>query len=525
MRNFQTPGRSVAYGMEAMAATSSPLATLAAIDVLRNGGNAVDAAVTASAVLCVTEPHMTGIGGDCFALIAEPDGTITGINGAGRAALAADAEWLKRAGLASIERTSVHAVTVPGAVDAWDRLLRRFGTIGLADALMPAIRLAETGTPVTPRVAFDWQDCVAMLAADPGGRLHYLKDGGAPCAGEAMRYPALARTLRIVAQEGRDAFYRGEIAAEIVDVIKARGGLLDREDFARTEASWVEPIAASFAGREILEIPPPAVGLTALIALNILSRLNPGRHPPDSPERYHLEIEAMKHAFVLRNRHIGDPDFARVPVDDVLSDKTADAIAAAIDPKRASSVAMTEPGSDTVYLAIVDRGRMAVSFINSIYHEFGSGIVTQRSGIALQSRGACFVTTPGHPNCIGPGKRPLHTIIPALARKDGTAELCFGVMGGSYQPMGQVQVLVNRYLYGMDVQDAIDFPRLMPLDGEVTAETGIAAAARVGLESMGHRLRLGADPLGGAQAITIDRATGLLSGGSDPRKDGLALGL
>jgi gamma-glutamyltranspeptidase/glutathione hydrolase len=525
MRNFQAPGRSAACGMEAMAATSSPLATLAAIDVLRNGGNAVDAAVTASAVLCVTEPHMTGIGGDCFALVAEPDGTVTGINGAGRAALAADESWLKRSGLASIERTSVHAVTVPGAVDAWDRLLRRFGTISLADALKPAMRLAETGTPVTPRVAFDWPDSVAMLAADPGGRLHYLKGGNAPLTGEVMRYPALARTLGIIAQEGRDAFYEGEIAAEIVDVLGARGGLLRPEDFSRTEASWVEPVTTSFAGRDILEIPPPGVGLTALVALNILSRFDLGRHAPGSPERYHLEIEAMKQAFVLRNRHIGDPEFYDIPVAELLSAGTADDLAAAIDPRRASPIAMTGPASDTVYLSIVDRDRRAVSFINSIYHEFGSGIVTQRSGIALQSRGSGFVTTPGHPNCIGPGKRPLHTIIPAMARRDGRVELSFGVMGGSYQPMGQVQFLVNRYLFGMDVQEAIDCPRLMPLNGEVTVETGIAAATLGRLERMGHRLRLAAHPLGGAQAIEAGGAAGLLSGGSDPRKDGFALGL
>lgn len=524
MRDFHRPGRSAAYGIDGMAATSAPLATLAAIDVLREGGNAVDAAVTASAVLCVVEPHMTGIGGDCFALIGLPDGDVVGLNGSGRAPLAADADWLRSAGLAAIPRTSIHAVTVPGAIDAWDRLLKKYGTMTLAEALPPAIGIAEAGVPVTPRVACDWIEKTPVLAADEGGRQHYLKNGRAPREGEVMRYPALARTLRRIAEKGRDDFYGGEAAADILAHLASRGSLLAAEDFARTAASWVEPISTPFAGHDILEIPPNGQGLTALIALNVLSHFGLRRYDPASPERYHLEIEAMKLAWVLRNRHIADPDFAEVPVAELLGDATATRLAGLIDLHRASDVRIAMSLSDTIYLTVVDRRRLAVSFINSVYSYFGSGIVTPRTGIVLQNRGSCFVTDPRHPNCIGPGKRPLHTIIPSMSRSNGQIDMIFGVMGGDYQPMGHMAVAVNRYIYGMDPQEAIDAPRLMPKDGSVLTEAGIAASARRGLQDRGHVLLETAEPLGGGQAIVIDRGNGVLIGGSDPRKDGLALG-
>ncbi|CAN5270343.1 gamma-glutamyltransferase [soil metagenome] len=527
MRDFQQPGRSTAIGQAGMAATSSPLATLAAIEVLKGGGNAVDAAVTASAVLCITEPHMTGIGGDCFALIAEPNGKVAGLNGSGRSSRLADAAWLAGAGLSEIAPTSVHSVTVPGAIDAWDRLLKRYGTIGLDKALAPAISLARDGVPVTPRVAWDWADSAADLAADEGGALHLLKGGRAPREGEIMRYPALAGTMALIAAEGRDAFYTGAIAADIVAHLSARGSLLTRDDFAATEASWVEPISTRFAGYDIHEIPPNGQGLTVLIALNILSRLGMDRFAPDSVARHHLQIEALKLAWVLRNRHIADPGQADVPVEELLGGALADRLAAAIDPKRASSdpaSAVPMPGSDTVYLTVVDKSRMAVSFINSIYYAFGSGIITPRTGIALQNRGAGFVTDPRHPNCIAPGKRPLHTIIPAMATLNGRTDMAFGVMGGAYQPMGHVTVALNRYAYKMDMQAMLETPRLFPNSGVVEAETSVPQAVFDGLASLGHAMERTGEPLGGGQAISLDHDEGVLLGGSDPRKDGMALG-
>ncbi len=524
MRNFDQPGRSVAVGTNGMAATSSPLATLAAIDVLRAGGNAVDAAVTASAILCLTEPHMTGIGGDCFALIGKPNGTVLGLNGSGRSSAKADAGWLKAAGLTEIAPRSVHSVTVPGAIDAWDRLLQQEGTMTLGEALKPAIKLAEQGVPTTPRVARDWPEAEAVLAADEGGAKHYLKNGRSPREGEVMAYPALAKTLKTIAKKGRAGFYEGEIAAEIVAHLAARGGLLTTQDFAATEASWVKPIAVRFAGHDILEIPPNGQGLTVLIALNILQHFGLKRFEPESPERRHLEIEAVKLAWILRNRHIADPGFAEVPVSDLLSDETAQRLAGLIDLNHSSDGAVSLPGSDTVYLTVVDKSRLSVSFINSVYWDFGSGIITPGSGIALQNRGKGFVTQLGHPNCIGPSKRPLHTIIPAMARKDGKIDMSFGVMGGDFQPMGHVNVVVNRYIYEMDPQAALDFPRLVPQGEAVLAESTVPAPVLAALAAKGHRLVPANEPLGGGQAIAIDHARGLLIGGSDHRKDGFALG-
>jgi gamma-glutamyltranspeptidase/glutathione hydrolase len=525
MRDFQLPGRSAAYAANGMAATSSPLATLAALDVLKSGGNAVDAAVTAAAVLCITEPHMTGIGGDCFALIGLPDGTVRGLNGSGRAARAATPDWLAASHLTEIAPDSVHAVTVPGAIDAWDQLLSTHGTIDLGTALAPAIALAETGVPTTPRVAWDWIEDVPKLAADDGARRHYLKIDRAPRAGETMRYPALARTLKMIAKQGRDAFYRGTVADEIVSTLNRRGGLLRREDFEAHTSTWVEPIKTTYAGHDILEIPPNGQGLAALIALNTLSRFDLAKHAPASAMRYHLECEALKHAWHLRNRHIADPDFTDTPVVALLGDATADRLASEIDPKRAR-VASGElmPASDTVYLCVVDRDRLAVSFINSIYWSFGSGIVTPENGIALQNRGAGFVTDPAHPNCIGPGKRPLHTIIPAIVKKDDRMAMPFGVMGGAYQPMGHMAVMVNRYIYGMDPQEAIDHPRVFPEQGQVRAESSVSESVRDTLAQMGHVIVEAGEPLGGGQAIAIDWQEGTLIGGSDPRKDGCALG-
>ena len=278
MRNFELPGRSTAHAQNGMAATSSPLATLAAVDVLRAGGNAADAAVTAAAVLSVTEPHMTGIGGDCFALAGLPDGTVLGLDGSGRAAMAADADWVAAQDRGAIDPDGVHAVTVPGAVDAWDRLLRRCGTMSLGEALAPAIQLARSGVAVTPRVAFDWRIAEPRLGRDAAASRHLLLDGRAPRAGEIMRYPALAETLGAIADQGRDAMYGGEIAQHLARHLESLGGLLTAEDFGRTEASWVEPVTSEFHGVEIVEIPPASQGMTALMGLNILAP--PQRRPP-----------------------------------------------------------------------------------------------------------------------------------------------------------------------------------------------------------------------------------------------------
>jgi gamma-glutamyltranspeptidase / glutathione hydrolase len=527
MRNFHLPGRSTAYATNAMAATSSAPATLAALEVMRKGGNAVDAAVTASAVLCVAEPHMTGIGGDCFCLIGRPDGGVEGLNGSGRSSRRADADWLAKAGLNGIPNDSIHAVTVPGAIDAWAKLLAKHGTIDLAQALEPAIGLAEQGCPVAPRVAWDWGRQTDKLARDEGARQHLLPGGRAPVAGQVMSYPALARTLRIIAKHGRDGFYAGEVAEDMIGLLAARGSLLDRDDFAATDATWVDPISTVYQERQLLEIPPNGQGITALIALNVLKHFDLAAYGADSVERRHLEIEAVKLAWVLRNRHVGDPDQSPVPVEALLSDKTAQQIAGLIRMDQAfdgPETAVAMPHSDTVYLTVVDKDRLAVSFINSLYEDFGTGIVTPKTGIAFHCRGAGFVTDPDHPNCIGPAKRPLHTIIPAMVRAGTRVVMAFGVMGGDYQPMGHTAVMVNRYVYGMDPQEAIDFARAFNKQGVVSIEAGIPDAVAAGLTRLGHKVERVEKPWGGGQAIAIDHEAGVLIGGSDPRKDGLALG-
>jgi gamma-glutamyltranspeptidase/glutathione hydrolase len=527
MRNFQLPGRSTVHALNGAAATSSPLATLAAVEVLRDGGNAADAAVTAAAVLCITEPHMTGIGGDCFALVGEADGSIHGLNASGRAAMAADVDWLEASELDGIDPDGVHSITVPGAVDGWAQLLQRFGTIGLKEALAPAIRLAEDGVAVTPRVALDWAEEVERLNKDEGARQHLLAKGEAPEAGEVMRYPALAKTLRIIAKEGRDGFYLGEIAEDIVAYLKTQGSLLTKEDFARTRSDWIEPISSAFAGHEIVELPPNGHGVTTLIALNVLRQLELASHAPDSAERVHLEVEAMRLAWIYRNRHVADSDFVDVALKDLLSEGTARELAALVSLEQAiadPSNLVPMPRSNTVYLSVVDKDRLTVSFINSLYFAFGSGRATPKTGIVLQNRGACFVTDPKHPNCIGPGKRPLHTLMPGMIRKEGRVSHSFGVMGGAYQPMGHLSVAVNHLLYGMDVQEALDFPRHFHIDGCLSLEEGAASGLGKRLEKKGHRVVRAETPLGGGQIVKIDAAKGTLEAGSDPRKDGIALG-
>lgn len=527
MRNFHVSGRSAVYAAKACVATSSPQASLAALDVLRAGGNAADAAITASAVLCVTEPQMTAIGGDCFTLIGTADGEVAGLNGSGRSSMRADEAWLKASGLDEIAANSIHAVTVPGAVDGWSAILKRFGTKSLGDVLQPAIRLAREGHPVGPRTASDWAGLSDFIGLDEGGRMHYLPDGRAPVAGQLVTQPALADTLEIIAQKGRDGFYAGEVAEDIVSTLQARGSLITMEDLAATKADWVAPISTSFQGREILEIPPNGTGLTALVALNILGRFDVSQYAPESVERRHLEIEAIRLAWVIRNRHIADQDFANVPVDEILSDSMTDKLAAQISMQRAipePGEVVPLPGTDTVYLSIVDKDRMAVSFINSIYHGFGSGIVTPGTGIVMQNRGTGFSAVPGHPNCIGPGKRPLHTIIPAMVRANGKIVQSFGVMGGAYQPMGHVAMMVNQYVYGMDPQEALEFPRAFHEDGQLGLEEGVPEHVAEGLMALGHQVHRRVEAYGGGQIICIHPDSNMLCAGSEPRKDGFAVG-
>ncbi len=530
MRNLELPGRSVARSLNGMAATSHSLATLTAINVLQDGGNAMDAAVAACAVQGVVEPESTGLGGDCFVLYA-PKGSsdIVAFNGSGRAPQAATAKWFADQGIDKIERYTPHAVTVPGAVDAWAQLLRDHGTRSLGDTLQPAIRFARDGYVVTERVATDWAGEVETLSHDPAASSIFLPNGKAPALGSVHRQPALAASLEMIAEQGRDAFYKGAIAEDLVAHLKELGGLHSLEDFASAGGEYVDPIKTSYKGHDVYECPPNGQGVIALLLLNILSGYDLPAMGAMSAARLHLEIEATRLAYQARNTYVADPAQAEVPVEQLLSADYAAALRSEIDTARAkipSAVPPVAEHADTVYITVVDKDRNAVSFINSTFSSFGSGICGPKTGIILQNRGAAFSVDPEHPNCIAPGKRPMHTIIPGMVAKGDKVVMPFGVMGGQYQACGHARFLTNFFDYGLDVQQSMDLARSFPAPGEteVEAESGIPREVLAELEAMGHRFCPPEKPIGGSQAIQIDWDQGTLAGGSDPRKDGCALG-
>ena len=531
MRNLELPGRSPVHATNAMACTSNPLASVAAVDVLKGGGNAVDAAVAATAVLCVVEPGSTGIGGDCFALYSpkgEGGGGIVAYNGSGRAPAAAAPEWYAESGIAEIERTTPHAVTVPGAIDAWCRLVQDYGTKGLDELLAPAIRLARDGYPIHSRVATDFARQAHVLAGNPAAAEIFLTDGEPPRVGCLHHQPRLADTLELIGRRGRDGFYRGPVAEDMVALLRGLGGLHTIDDFERAGGEYVTPISTDYRGHGVFECPPNGQGVTALEMLNILSEFDFGAMEPLSVERLHIEIEATRLAYRDRNAHLADPAQAQVPVERLLSQAHARKLAAEIRMDRAMGPlpqARAVAGSDTVYLSVVDEDLNAVSFINSLFSTFGSGLVEPNSGIFLQNRGQGFVLEPGHPNCIAPAKRPLHTLIPGMLTKGGETVMPFGVMGALYQAVGHAHLISNLFDFGLDVQESIDLARVFAdPDGDVEVESGVPRKTVSGLRKLGHRTGRPEKPIGGGQAILIDRQAGVLTGGSDPRKDGCAIG-
>lgn len=528
MRDLHMPGRSAARSARAMASTSQPSSTLAAVEILQAGGNALDAAIAACAVQCVTEPGSTGIGGDCFCLYQKADApTPVAYNGSGRAPAKAEFDYFADAGISDLDPTSAHVVTVPGAVDAWEKLAADHGRLGLDRLLQPAIRYAEDGFAVHERTATDFGGASAKLAKDEGAQATYYNgDGALPAAGEVLRQPALAETLKAIAKSGRDAFYLGEIAEDMVRTLKAKGGLHELDDFAGAKGEYVDPIRTTFRGYDIFECPPNGVGTIALLMLNMLEAMPVGDGPLDH-DRLHRLIEATRLAYRDRNAFVADPGFSNIPLDVLLSKDYARDLAAGIDPLHAAQdlpPAGMPRHDDTVYIAVVDEDGNACSFINSLFKSFGSGIVAAKSGVVLQNRGFGFVLENGHPNRIEPNKRPLHTIIPGMAAKDGRPVMPFGVMGGHYQPVGHAWTLSSMFDHGLDPQEAMDLPRVFAYEGEVEIERGVDDVTAAVLAGRGHKVRRISSPHGGGQAIWIDHKNGTLAGGSDPRKDGIALG-
>jgi gamma-glutamyltranspeptidase / glutathione hydrolase len=531
MRDYQLPGRSPVYATHGMAATSMPAATLTALDVLRAGGNALDAAVAAVAVQCVIEPQSTGIGGDCFCLYA-PAGTgkVFALNGSGRAPAAASIDWYEGRRIRDLENTSAHSVTVPGAVNAWETLLKAHGRKGLDELLQPAIRYAQDGWPVHSKVAWDWSRLEDKLRK--GGATPFLPGGSAPNAGDIFAQPALAETLRAIARHGAKAFYEGPVAADVVSALRDRGGLHTEEDFARGlhNAEFVEPITLNWKGYDVYQCPPNGQGLLVLMILGMLGGLPSAPDGASGVVRAHRHIEAARLAYRDRDAFLADPDATDVPVKKLLSpDYLASQRAMISD---VAAMPRLPPAGesdlpvhrDTVYLCVVDKDGNACSFINSLFQGFGSGILAHKSGVMLQNRGFGFRLERGHPNCIAPRKRPMHTIIPGMLMRNGRAVMPFGVMGGHYQPMGQSWFLTNFLEYGLDIQQSIDLFRLFPYGGKLQVEHGAPDELVRGLTALGHIPEATERPHGGGQAIWIDHDRGCLVAGSEPRKDGLALG-
>ena len=523
MRDFHFPGRSPVLAQNGLCATSHPLAAATAIEVLKSGGNAMDAAIAGAVLLGICEPQMTGIGGDCFVLWSRPGLPVKSLNGSGRAPAKASAADLRAKGHTTVALRNPEAVTIPGAIDAFCALSEAEGKLGLDRLLAPAIHYAEEGVPVAPRVAFDWANDAGTLQGN--ARDAFLIDGKAPTAGQIFRAPGQAEVLRRIAKNGRDAFYQGEIAEDMCAALKAAGGVHTVEDFAATAATHTDPIKGDYKGTDLWEHPPNGHGATAILMLNILKNYDIASMDPMGTLRAHIEAEAAKLAYDTRNRLLADADHT-TRLDHMLSQDTADKLAALIDPKSAMQNATSVSEAvhkDTIYITVVDRDRMAVSLIYSIFHGFGSGIASEKFGILLQNRGAGFSLEEGHPNVMAPGKRPMHTIIPAMLAEGDRVTTPFGVMGGAYQPNGHARFMSNIKDFGMDLQTALDAPRSFSDTGVMKVERGYSDQVRAELAEMGHDVQIPDTPIGGAQAIHI-QDTGVLEGASDPRKDGCALG-
>lgn len=536
--------RSEVIAPHAMAATSQPLATQVALDTMKAGGSAVDAAIAANAALGLMEPTGNGVGGDLFAIVWDPKTKkLYGYNGSGRSPKSLTLAELQRRGLKEIPPTGPLPVSVPGAVDGWFALHARFGRRSMAQDLAPAIRYAREGHPVAETIAYYWDRSVPRLAQYPGFKEQFTIDGRAPRKGELWKNPNLANTLQKIADGGRDAFYKGDIARTIDAYFKANGGFLSYEDLASHHGEWVEPVSTRYRGYDVWELPPNSQGIAALQMLNVLEGYDFSRIAFGSPEHVHLFVEAKKLAFADRARFYADPAFSPAPVARLISKSYAAQRRQLISMDKA--LREVQPGTprqleqgDTIYLTVADPDGMMVSLIQSNYRGMGSGMAPPGLGFILQDRGEMFVLQEGHPNGYAPGKRPFQTIIPAFVTRDGQPWLSFGVMGGAMQPQGHVQILMNLIDFHMNLQEAGDAPRIqhegsteptgqataMSDGGEVELESGFPYETIRALMRKGHRVVFADGPYGGYQAIARDPDTGVYYGASESRKDGQAAG-
>ena len=526
--------RSTVHATNGMVATSQPLAAMAGLRVLMDGGNAVDAAVAAAATLNVVEPMSTGVGGDLFALVWKAsDKQVVALNGSGRTPMAASIEDLRAKGHHRMPPVGPLSISVPGTVHGWETLLSSEGTMALSDVLKPAIRYAEDGFPVSDIIAFQWRRQEGKLAALASGQ-ELLKDGRGPREGELMKMPTLAGTLRTISEGGSAAFYKGPIATAMADFVQEQGGWLAEADLASHHSDWDEPIKTDYRGVTCWECPPNGQGIIALEALNIAEGFDIAGMGPQSADRYHHLAEATRLGFADAFEYLADPRSVEVPTAAWASKEYAAKRRALIKSDRAMVTApygKMVPGSDTVYISVIDGAGHACSLINSVFANFGSGLVIPGTGIVMHNRAALFQMNPEHPNALAGGKRPFHTIIPAMATRDDELWLSYGVMGGFMQPQGHLQVISNMVDFGMDSQGALDALRFQVVGDELWMEGDVANSVVDDLHRRGHRVNVmhgpqrgGAGGMGGGQIISRDPESGVLSGGSEPRKDGAAVG-
>jgi gamma-glutamyltranspeptidase / glutathione hydrolase len=537
-RRFAT--RSEVIATNGMAATSQPLATQVALDILKDGGNAIDAAIAANATIGLMEPTGNGIGGDIFAIVWDNESKqLYGLNGSGRSPVNLDLEYFKEQGMNQIPAYGPLPVSVPGAVDGWFMLNERFGSKPMEDLLSPAINYAREGFPLSEVIASAWSGNANYLSRFPNVTEVYLPGGEAPAKGEIFMNPYLANTLEMIAKEGRDAFYKGEIAHTIADFIQEQGGFLSYEDLTNHQGDWVEPVSTNYRGYDVWELPPNGQGIAALQMLNILEGYDLSGMDYDSPEYIHLFLEAKKLAFEDRAKYYADPDFTDIPVDMLISKEYAEERRKLLNEDRASR--NYEPGDlrdgDTIYLTVADKDGNMISLIQSNYRGMGSGMCPPGLGFILQDRGQLFSLEEGHYNVYAPGKRPFHTIIPAFVTKDSIPFMSFGLMGGDMQPQGHTQIIINMIDFGMNLQEAGDAPRIrhsgsssptgsdMNSDGgTVYLETGFPDQTVLDLvRQKRHNVQTGGS-YGGYQAIMYDAENGVYYGASESRKDGQAAG-
>lgn len=538
---FPATNRPDVRGTRGAVVSDHPLASAAAHDVLRNGGNAVDAAIAAAAVLAVVRPHMNGVGGDAFALIYEAEtGSVHALNGSGRAGALATPDFFADAGVDEIPQTGPLSVSVPGAVAAWADAVERFGTRPLAELLSPAVAYARDGFPVSTRLAFDFESQGDDL--DAAGRALFLPNDAPPPVGSLLRNPALARTLETIGRDGAAGFYTGEVAAALTAHLEASGGYLREADFAQHSSSWVEPLSADYLGHTFLVMPPNTQGVTQLQQMGMARAFDVAAMGHNSPDYLHTLIEIKKRAFADRDRWVADQDLAEVPTAAMLDPDYLRARAGEIDAAAASDSVASGVGDplqsasldlegrdlgDTVYLTVVDAEGNAVSWIQSLYAGFGSGILEPTTGVVLQNRGALFTLDPAHPNVVAPGKRPFHTLTPMLALRDGALAFTIGTPGGDAQTQSLLQIVHNLLLFGMTPQEAVEAPRFRSYNGtSVAVEDRLDPAVRDALTERGHALRLVSGwtaTFGGAQMILRDSASGTLTAAADPRREAYAI--